>query len=450
MEKEYLIEQITNDVVERLKRLNESGRRRKAERAVMGDTSVVKTYAILTAYNPMTRELPKEYNERLNEKLKAYLKTGNFVWFPVKGKYGAIERSFIIYDISLSDALHIGEKYEQESIIWCNNETGEKQYWEQNGNGEFRCTHKRNELTDMADNDDFYTQVSRKTKFQIPFFDGNDEELNEMIKEHSAILKATIDKNVKRINEGEDYVKRNLKRMLSEETSGKGKWEARGSLFGGYRTMNKLLSENDKKMRVRELKYFHPSGRESLPNAHPFHKGGFINECRLNKKAFALDEGVHGEQYGLQKYRGGVIVFAVTINAVKLSDNKFVNAIKQFVESWKQTFNKDKIIHKAIMFFNDDDKINNGEYIGAYSVGNFFGGKYVGDNGEMYSDKSVCLEVNGLSNKSLLKLAETIAKYFRQESVLVKDLNKDKIYLADGIPNDDSFEEDLENVNTEC
>lgn len=204
----------------------------------------------------------------------------------------------------------------------------------------------------------------------------------------------------------------------------------------------------NKKFVVSEIKYFHPSGK-CLPNGNYYQKGGFLNECRKNMNSFVLDEGVHGEQYGMAKYRGGMIVFAVNVNAVQMSGNKFINAIRQFIETVKNHFNKDRIVHNTIMSFNDDNNRNNGEYIGAYSLGNFFKGKYVGDNGEMFDDKSICLEINGLSSKSLLKLAEMIADRFKQETVLVKDLNMNKIYLADSNESDDTFEKDLDKVNTE-
>ena len=61
-------------------------------------------------------------------------------------------------------------------------------------------------------------------------------------------------------------------------------------------------------------------------------------------------------------------------------------------------------MHNVINKFNN----NGGEYIGAYSVGNFFKGKYVGDNGEMFNDKSLSIEINGLSSESLLKLASRV------------------------------------------
>ena len=146
------------------------------------------------------------------------------------------------------------------------------------------------------------------------------------------------------------------------------------------------------KTSVREVKYFHPSGK-SLPNGSHIQRGGFLHECRQNKEAYVLDESVHGEQHGLAKYRGGVITFPAGINALEWSD--------------KDNFG------------------------GAYSVGHCFKGKYVSDNGETYDETSFSIEVNGLSSQSLLQLAEHLAETVLQKTVLVKDLNNGKIFLVE-------------------
>lgn len=195
----------------------------------------------------------------------------------------------------------------------------------------------------------------------------------------------------------------------------------------------------------REIKYFHPNGN-SMPNGSHYQRGGFLHECKINRDSFILDESVHGEQYGLSKYRGGVIVFSTDVNALKLSKNKILNKIKQVISTYKNRFNRGHIVDDTISQFNQQNK----EYIGAYTVGNLFNGKYVGDNGEAFNEKSMCVEINGLSSLSLLKLAEMIAKSFMQETVLVKDLNLNKIYLADSIKSDADFGKEMERINTEC
>ena len=210
-------------------------------------------------------------------------------------------------------------------------------------------------------------------------------------------------------------------------------------------SIRKIISETNH-ANWTEVKYFHPQ-RQTMPNGSHYQRGGFIQECRENQNSFILDEGVHGNQYGMAKYRGGIIVFSTDVNAVELDKNKIINKIKQVITTFKNRLKKDTIIHNVMNKFND----KGGEYIGAYSVGNFFKGKYVGDNGEMYNERSLAIEINGLSSESLLKVAEMIAQEFMQETVLVKDLNKNKIYTADSIPMADgsSLDAELDKVNTD-
>lgn len=211
--------------------IHETSRRQKAMSAIKGTSNRIKTCAILTSENPMTT-LPKDYNDRLRQKLEVYLKTGNFAWFPVKGKYGDKENSYIIYNISLDDALHVGEKFEQESIIWVDNRGDEPvyQYWEQNGNGEFVKKHERNTYIDMTDQDDLWTQISRKFKFQIPFFDGTDA---EVLKEHNTIIEKCLQSKINRGIVDEKYIAEAVKANLTKTKCGRRLWEMRGNLYGG-------------------------------------------------------------------------------------------------------------------------------------------------------------------------------------------------------------------------
>ena len=177
---------------------------------------------------------------------------------------------------------------------------------------------------------------------------------------------------------------------------------------------------------VREVRCFHPSGH-AMPNGSHIQRGGYLAECRKNAESFTLDDGVHGEQYGLLDYRGGVIVLPTDIDAVEMSQNTVLDKVKQIVVTYGNRLRKGRVVREPL----------NGEgteHIVAYSVGESFTGKYVGDNGEMYDEKSLSVEVNGLSGRSLLRFAEMLADVFRQETVLVKDLNTGKIYLVDPIP----------------
>ena len=211
-------------------------------------------------------------------------------------------------------------------------------------------------------------------------------------------------------------------------------------------SIRKIISETNH-ANWTEVKYFHPQ-RQTMPNGSHYQRGGFIQECRENQNSFILDEGVYGNQYGMAKYSGGIIVFSTDVNAVELDKDKIVNNINQVITTFKNRVKNDSIIHNVMNKLND----KGGEYIGAFSVGNYFKGRYVGDNGEMYNERSLAIEINGLSSESLLKVAEMIAQKCMQKTVLVKDLNKNKIHTADSIPMADNSSMDAEQdkVNTDA
>ena len=121
-------------------------------------------------------------------------------------------------------------------------------------------------------------------------------------------------------------------------------------------------------------------------------------------------------------------MFSTDVNAVKLDPNKLRNKIKQILTTIGQRINTGNISHKIVNKFNKYNETD--EYIGAYTIGNAFKGKYVGDNGEQFDERSTTIEIGGLSTNGLLRLAEMIARVFHQETVLVKDMNNMKFYLA--------------------
>lgn len=206
-------------------------------------------------------------------------------------------------------------------------------------------------------------------------------------------------------------------------------------------TVDDVINECSLK-HFREVKYFSKNGK-TMPNGIGYQRGNFIKECKDNKNAFILNEDVHSNQYGLTNYRGGIIVFSTDVNAVSLDKNKLKNKIKQIIATFSQRFNTGGIMHKVVNSFNKHNESE--DYIGAYSIGNSFQGKYVGDNGEEYNERSTTVEINGLSSEGLLRLAEMIARIFHQETVLVKDLNQNKIYLANGLRGNST--PDLSNIN---
>ena len=171
----------------------------------------------------------------------------------------------------------------------------------------------------------------------------------------------------------------------------------------------------------KEIKYFSPDGK-TMPNSIAFERGNFFHECRLNSEKFIIDKEVHPVQYGLKEHRGGIIVLSTDIRAVQLDSN-----IKPIITTFWKRYNSSSKLHRMVNMFN---KYNKTKFIGAYSVRHAFNGKYVGYNGEKYNEHSTTIEINGLSCRGLLILSEMIARTLYQESVLIKDLNKMKLYYA--------------------
>ncbi|MFW6233528.1 MAG: hypothetical protein ACOC3Z_02610 [Nanoarchaeota archaeon] len=120
--------------------------------------------------------------------------------------------------------------------------------------------------------------------------------------------------------------------------------------------------------------------------------------------------------------KGGIIVFSNNVNAFKLSNNKLINFIKNKIESIKNKIFKNKKIDKVINKFDD---------IYGITIGNFVKGKYKADNGKIFNEYSTSIEIIGISTDILIKVAEEITKEFKQECVLVKDNQNNKIYLVD-------------------
>lgn len=219
------LEQIIKESIDKV--LNETSRRQKASSAMSWGKNL-KTMAILTSENPRYQVYSYGKNETNNdrrEELEKDLKLGHYAWFPVKGQYEGNENSYIIYNISLDNALYLGKKFGQESIIFI--DEGHCEYWEQSGDGKYKKTHERDmsQRLDMTNADDYFTQISRQFKFQIPFFDGSDENKTAMRESIKYVCNA-IKRNTKTLNEAQRRIKNSI-----ESTSGYNRFCNRGELY---------------------------------------------------------------------------------------------------------------------------------------------------------------------------------------------------------------------------
>ena len=200
--------------------LTETSRRQKAQQAVNGKLANLKSFAILTSDNPMGKKLSPSENASNYESLMKDLKLGNFLYFPVKGKYNDIEHSVIIYNISLDDAIYLGDTYNQESIIYCipdlQNSSVHYEYWERSEEGKpLRKTIERDEYVDATNDKDMFTQISRKFKIRIPFFENIEK------------VCTFIESRMKTVNNAEKL----LNESMSNKYTGKHKMICRYKLY---------------------------------------------------------------------------------------------------------------------------------------------------------------------------------------------------------------------------
>ena len=150
-----------------------------------------------------------------------------------------------------------------------------------------------------------------------------------------------------------------------------------------------------------------------------------------------LFEGIEYE-FG-ENERGGIVVFSTDVNAIFDRDPQ--TALKKFsakVKSvWQTLVNRVKRVQKVDLALKraQEQSLPGDPGISGYSLGNFFTGRFKSSKtGKVYDEKSLSIEIIGINSRQLLLLATEIAKEFKQESVLVKDHESGKIYLADQTP----------------
>ena len=177
--------------------LYETTRRQKAQRSFLGKMDNVKTFCIITSENPMGHKLSPSENRILYNELISELQSQQYIYFPVRGKYNDTEHSLMIFNISLNSSLNIGLKYNQESFIYATvapSETEGKNeatfsYYEKGVKGGYRKVEETKEYLIVNDRKDYFTAISRKFKFTIPFKYFNEccMKINNIIAERSSV-----------------------------------------------------------------------------------------------------------------------------------------------------------------------------------------------------------------------------------------------------------------------
>lgn len=133
-----------------------------------------------------------------------------------------------------------------------------------------------------------------------------------------------------------------------------------------------------------EIRYFHPSGK-TIPNGSHIQKGGFLLECRQNKRSFI----------GMDSPNVGVLVMGGIIPG------------------------QDEI---------EKNIVGSGVKSGNVEFGNFFFGSYA--NGEILFDSgSLCVKITDVSLKEINTIVSKLKHRFPLISFLLRHNASMKIYL---------------------
>ena len=84
----------------------------RLKKALFGDiTGKISTFALLTAENPLGKELSAVENNKRTESLKTYCKKLKIQYVPVTGSFGNIEHSFMLFNLAQKDAEFLARKF---------------------------------------------------------------------------------------------------------------------------------------------------------------------------------------------------------------------------------------------------------------------------------------------------------------------------------------------------
>lgn len=215
-----------------MKIIKETKRETKAKRIFTNPKymSKILTFAIFTASNPDKVQTSRETNLVHNKNLERALKTmteRGYQFYKVKGKYDNVEDSYIVYNISLSDTKALCSMFGQQSFIFATNDNGDLtfQFWANASRSGYNYKKVDEKKTYVLDNDfeNYYTQISRDFKFNIPF-DVFDVSPSDMVE--------TMEMFEENNQNYAKYLSDNLKESVDDTLTSNARLLARSRLYG--------------------------------------------------------------------------------------------------------------------------------------------------------------------------------------------------------------------------
>jgi len=121
----------------------------------------------------------------------------------------------------------------------------------------------------------------------------------------------------------------------------------------------------------------------------------------------------------------GVIIFSTDLDATIFNAETFSDMVKFFFDSkWKAFLNRLNVSDKLRNILLD--KYTKPEY----TLGRNFTGSYKNKNGITINKNSYTIGIVGVDSDILILIASEICKEFKQETVMVRDFNKSKVYFV--------------------
>lgn len=187
------------------------------------------------------------------------------------------------------------------------------------------------------------------------------------------------------------------------------------------RNIEKVLQEaQDLRERVDSFEEYYKNNKKKEMMFEIYEPQGVYNGARyisfkVTEDNTILQEGIDWEVPN--DIKGGIISLSTDCYTLELDNNKFINAIKQFISTWKQRLTYGKII----------DRIAQKHNLIGWTIGKFLRGHYTSKNGKVWDENSLTVEIVGVTLDDLITIAEDLCREFKQESVLLKDYSTGRI-----------------------
>ena len=121
----------------------------------------------------------------------------------------------------------------------------------------------------------------------------------------------------------------------------------------------------------------------------------------------------------------GVIIFSTDLDSTIVKAETFSDMVKFFFDSkWKAFLNRLNVSDKLRNILLD--KYTKPEY----TLGRNFTGSYKNKNRITINKNSYTIGIVGVDSDVLILIASEICKEFKQETVMVRDFNKSKVYFV--------------------